>query len=545
MTLAAAEAPAQRDEKSLLRNGAVMAVGSVVSRATGFIRSAVVVAALGTGLLGDGYAVANTLPSVLFLLLIGGALNSVLVPELVRAGKEHSDGGAAYTDRLLTACTVALVVITAAAVFLAPAIVSAYTDYTGAQAEMTVALARYCLPQILFYGLFTLLGQVLNARGRFGAVMWAPILNNLVVIAVFGLYLTMALDGSAPTGSQVRLLGWGTTAGIAVQAAALVPSLRACGFRWRPRFDWRGSGLTRVMRSAGWLMLLVLTSQIAYWITTRLSTTTGLRAAEQGVLGGAGFAAYSNSHLVWAVPQGIVTVSLVTALMPRMSAAGADGDLSRIGADVSWALRSTAKFIVPASVLLFALAPWVMGSLFGYGHARPSDVDVMAGILMALAPGLIAFSGQYVLSRGFYALSDARTPFLLNLLTAALQSGLAVTAYLVLPPRWAVTGIAAAVTIASFAGLAATALALGRRLAPGGRIRTWRSRVFREHALLLATSVPAGLIAWAAARTVYRTGAGDLASAATGTAVIVLFSALLAKPGRRSSMGTASSKGSA
>ncbi|MFE3760617.1 murein biosynthesis integral membrane protein MurJ [Streptomyces sp. NPDC059104] len=530
MTAAAAAGRVAEESGSVLRNSTVMAAGSAVSRVTGFVRSAVVVAALGTGLLGDGYAVANTVPNVLYILLIGGALNAVLVPELVRAAKRHPDGGAAYTDRLLTACTAALVVITAAAVLLAPAVVSAYTDYTGAQASTTVALTRYCLPQILFYGLFTLLGQVLNARGRFAAMMWTPILNNLVVIGVFALYLAMAHDGAALTASQTRFLGWGTTAGIAVQAAALVPSLRAAGFRWRPRFDWRGSGLARPLRSAGWLVLLVLTNQLVYAVTTRLSTSTGLRAVEAGVPGGAGFTAYGNAHLVWAVPQGIVTVSLVTALMPRMSAAAADGDLARVRADVGSALRSTAKVIVPAAVLLFALAPWVMGSIFGYGRTGPADVRVMAGMLMALAPGLIAFSGQYVLTRGFYALSDTRTPCLLNLLTAALQTVLAITAYLVLPPRWAVTGIAAAGTVALFCGLAATARSLDRRLTPTGRAGTPRSRALRTHALLLAACAPAGLLAWAAAGAVERAGAGDVASAATGTLVMALLVAPLAAP---------------
>lgn len=244
------EGPEERRRPgSVLRSGAVMAAGSVVSRATGFIRSAVVVAALGTGLTADGYTVANTVPNILYMLLIGGALNAVFVPELVRAAREHSDGGAAYTDRLLTVCTVGLVALTALAVVGAPLIVGTYTDYSGEQAELTIALARYCLPQILFYGLFTLLGQVLNARDRFGAMMWTPVLNNVVIIAVFGLYLAIAAgSGGELTATHARLLGWGTTAGIVVQTLALVPALRAANFRWRPRFDWRGSGLTRIRR---------------------------------------------------------------------------------------------------------------------------------------------------------------------------------------------------------------------------------------------------------------------------------------------------------
>lgn len=214
---------------SAARGSAVMAAGSVVARATGFARSAVVAAALGTiGPVADGYAVGNALPTIVYMLLLGGALNAVFVPELVKAAKQHDDGGAAYTDRLVTVCVVALLAITATAVWAAPAIVDAYTDYTGQQAAMTVAFARYCLPQIFFLGLFTLLGQVLNARGRFGAMMWAPVLNNVVVITVFGLYLALSMGGgNTLTATETAVLGWGTTAGIAVQALALVPALRA------------------------------------------------------------------------------------------------------------------------------------------------------------------------------------------------------------------------------------------------------------------------------------------------------------------------------
>lgn len=343
-TAAPAGAPATG---SVLRSGALMAAGSVVSRATGFVRSATVAAALGVGLAADGYSVGNSVPTIVYMLLLGGALNAVFVPELVRAAKEHEDGGAAYTDRLLTVCTAALLLITAAAVLAAPAIVAAYTGYTGAQAATTVAFARSCLPQILFLGLFTLLGQVLNARGRFGAMMWTPVLNNLVVIAVFGLYLATAGTGGGLTSGETALLGWGTTAGIAVQALALVPSLRAARFRWRPRFDWRGSGLSRPLRSAGWLVLLVLTNQVAYWVVTRLATSAGQRAAALGIDGGAGFTAYNNAYLLWAVPHGIVTVSLVTALLPRMSAAAADGDPARVRRDVSYALRSAPRWWCP------------------------------------------------------------------------------------------------------------------------------------------------------------------------------------------------------
>jgi putative peptidoglycan lipid II flippase len=208
MSVTAAAEP-ETKPPSTLRNSAIMAAGSVVSRATGFLRSAVVAAALGLGIVADGYAVGNSLPTIVYILLLGGALNAVFVPELVRAAKDHADGGAAYTDRLLTLCLLALLVLTGAAVWAAPAIVGFYSDYPPQQHGTTVAFARYCLPQIFFLGLFTLLGQVLNARGRFGAMMWTPVLNNVVVIAVFGLHLATGTDGTLTAGERA-LLGCGT-----------------------------------------------------------------------------------------------------------------------------------------------------------------------------------------------------------------------------------------------------------------------------------------------------------------------------------------------
>ncbi|MCI4041235.1 murein biosynthesis integral membrane protein MurJ [Streptomyces sp. TRM75563] len=497
-----------------------MAAGSVVARATGFARSAVVAAALGTiGPTADGYAVGNALPTIVYMLLLGGALNAVFVPELVRAAKEHPDEGVAYTDRLVTVCVVALSVITATAVWAAPAIVDVYTDYTGRQAAMTVALARYCLPQIFFLGLFTLLGQILNARGRFGAMMWTPVLNNVVVIAVFGLYLALSLGGGdtlTPTGTA--LLGWGTTAGITVQTLALVPALRATRFRWRPRFDWRGSGLTRPLRAAGWLVLLVLANQAAYWVTTRLATSAGLD-------GGPGFGAYNNAYVLWVVPHGIITVSVVTALLPRMSAAAADGDLVGVRRDVSHALRVCATAVVPAACVLLALAGPVTALVFGYGRTSSADTAALAGILMAFAPGLIALSGQYVLSRAFYALSDTRTPFLLNLVIVALNAGLSLAAAHLLPARWAVTGMAAAYSLALCAGWALTGRVLCRRL---DVVRPLRSSPVAAHVRLLLAAVPA--VAFGHLASLGAARAGALAAAVAGAAAVGLAFALLARP---------------
>ncbi len=210
-------------------------------------------------------------------------------------------------------------------------------------------------------------------------------------------------------------------------------------------------------------MLLVLTNQAAYWVVTRLATAAGQRAVDLGI-DGAGFSAYNNAYLLWAVPHGIVTVSLVTALIPRMSGSAAEGDGAAVRRDVSYALRTSARRVVPAACALLALAQPMTAAVFQYGRTGADDIVVMAGILTAFAPGLVAFSGQYVLSRAFYALRDTRTPFLLNLLIAGLNAGLSTAAYLLLPARWAVTGMAGAYSLALFAGWALTAYTLHRRL---------------------------------------------------------------------------------
>ncbi|MFE2010639.1 murein biosynthesis integral membrane protein MurJ [Streptomyces sp. NPDC059491] len=516
MTATLTAAPAER-KASPLRSGALMAAGSLVSRATGFVRASVVAAALGAGYVADGYAVGNSIPTIVYMLLLGGALNAVFVPELVKAAKEHEDGGVAYTDRLLTLCALALTVLTAGAVLAAPLIVDVYTDYTGAQREMTLAFTRACLPQILFLGLFTLLGQVLNARGRFGAMMWTPVLNNVVVVAVFATFLVVGGDGALTPGESA-LLGWGTTAGIALQALALVPSLRAARFRWRPRLDWRGSGLSAPLRAAGWLVLLVLTNQAAYWVTTLLATSTGL-----GTDGGAGLAAYNNAYLLWSVPHGIITVSLVTALLPRMSGAAADGDLAGVRRDISYALRTSAAAIVPAACALLALAVPLMTVVFRYGATGADDIRAMAWILMAFAPGLVALSGQYVCTRAFYALRDTRTPFLLNLVIVTLNAGLSLTAYRLLPPQWAVAGMAAAYSLALWAGWAVTAYVLRRRLrgtTSGGSTAAL--------ARLLVAAVPA--TGYALFAVGLADVAGPVVSGLAGALTLLATFALLARP---------------
>lgn len=337
------------DKGGLARSSLLMALGTVVSRATGLIRQVLQAAALGTGLLASTYNTANTVPTSLYTLVIGGALNAVLVPQLVRARATEPDGGRAYEQRLVTLVLCVLAAGTALAVWAAPQIVGLYmrdTPDSHEAFELTVVFARFLLPQIFFYGLFSILGQVLNAREKFGAMMWTPVLNNAVLIGMFGAYLglmTVPDRVEDITTTQVQLLGLGTTAGIAVQALALIPFVRAAGFRFRPRFDWRGTGLGKSVHAAKWTLLFVLVNQVALTVVTNYAN-----AADQALPdAGAGYSAYMYAQTIWMLPQSIVTVSLVTALLPRMSKAAAEGRIPDLRADLSRALRTTGSSSCP------------------------------------------------------------------------------------------------------------------------------------------------------------------------------------------------------
>ncbi|MGW4803417.1 murein biosynthesis integral membrane protein MurJ [Kitasatospora sp. NPDC004272] len=468
-----AKPAAAKPAASTGRNGLIMALGSLASRALGFVRSAVIVAALATGPAGDAFNVANSLPNIVYMMLLGGVLASVFVPELVHAMQTHQDGGQAYSDRLLTLCGVVLVVLTVGAWLFAPQIVDLYSGADDpVQRQLAITFARYCLPQILFYGVFTLLGQVLNARDRFGAMMWTPVLNNVVAIAVFGGYLAMgkhAYEANEVSGGDAMLLGLGSTLGIMVQALALLPSLRSARFSYRPRFDWRGAGLTRPLRAAGWALALVLATQLSFAVITSLSTSAGNAAKDAGILGGRGFSAYNNAYALFVVPQGVITVSLVTALLPTMSRAATAGDYRKIGEDLAGVLRSSAAMVVTAAVLFFALGSQIAMAAYGYGSGAHvhDDAMVVGLLLMAFAVGLPAFCAQYGLARGFYAMGDARTPFWLTLISTGTNAALCWVAYETLPLRYKVIGMAVAHTVAATLSAVVTGVALGRRLAKG------------------------------------------------------------------------------
>ncbi|MGW3358170.1 murein biosynthesis integral membrane protein MurJ [Streptomyces bungoensis] len=482
----------------LLKSSAVMAAGTMVSRLTGFVRSALIVSALGLGFLGDSFQVAYQLPTMIYILTVGGGLNSVFVPQLVRAMKEDEDGGEAFANRLLTLVMVALAALTGLAMFAAPLLVRMLSNPVAtnpAANDVAVTFTRYFLPSIFFMGIHVVMGQILNARGKFGAMMWTPVLNNVVIIVTLGMFIWvygtaanshMTVTSIPPQGQ--RLLGVGVLLGLVVQALAMIPYLRETGFRIRLRFDWKGHGLGKAAMLAKWTVLFVLANQAGAMIVTQLSTAAG----KDSDVSGTGFAAYANAQLIWGLPQAIITVSLMAALLPRISRSAAEGDGGAVRDDISQGLRTTAVAIVPIAFGFLALGIPMCTLIFG--SSGTSEATNMGYMLMAFALGLIPYSVQYVVLRAFYAYEDTRTPFYNTVIVAAVNAGASVLCYLVLPSRWAVAGMAASYGLAYAIGVGVAWRRLRKRL--GGDLDG--ARVIRTYARLGIASVPAALLSGAA-----------------------------------------------
>jgi putative peptidoglycan lipid II flippase len=415
----------------ILSSSAVMAAGTVVSRMSGFIRSALLVAALGQQLHADLFNIANTIPNTVYILLAGGVFNAVLVPQLVRSMKHDADGGTAYTNRVVTLAVLFLGVVTVLLVVAAPWVLQLYLgqEYDqpqlAAQRESIVDFARFCLPQVFFYGMFVLVGQILNSRGWFGPMMWAPIANNLIATAVLVVYLLLygpiSADqvDSAFTPQQEALLGLGATAGIVAQFVILLPYLRRAGYRFRPRFDFRGTGLGHTLRLAVWTVLFVVVNQIAYFVVVRLASGGTAGSGE-----GTGYTVYSYTFLIVMVPHSVVTVSLATAILPRLSACASDGDLPELGRTLGMAMRSALAVVVPFALLLPLVALDVSHVIWGWG-AGADDYDLFAPSLALFGGGLVFFTVHYLVLRGFYALEQTRTVFWVQCVIAATNVGAA------------------------------------------------------------------------------------------------------------------------
>ncbi|MDT0352372.1 murein biosynthesis integral membrane protein MurJ [Pseudonocardia charpentierae] len=412
-------------------------MATLVSRLTGFLRTVVLVATIGLSLVNSSYTVANTLPVSVYQLLLGGVLSSVVVPVLVRAAREDGDGGDGFARLLLSIGAVGLAAATTLATVAAPVLVPLYLS-TGDRSdpELAVAFAYLLLPQIFGYGMGALLGAMLNTRGVFGPAAWAPVLNNVVVLAALAVYWLLPPAGAGDAGGigtmQLLVLGLGTTAGVVAQAAVLVVALRRCAFRWRWRWTW-DRRLSAFAGSAAWVLAYVLAGQVGLAVTNRVAS-----AADEGAI-----AVYANAWLLLQVPYGVLGVSLLTVLMPRMSAAAAAGRLDRVVDDLAIGTRLCTITLLPVAVGFTAFGPALGVALFSWGRSGVEAATVLGETVAVSAFGLLPLAVVMLQLRVFYALDDARTPTLIMLVMTAFRVPAALLAPQVLSAERVVLGLAA------------------------------------------------------------------------------------------------------
>ncbi|MEV4654546.1 murein biosynthesis integral membrane protein MurJ [Micromonospora sp. NPDC049301] len=426
-------------EASAATNSAVMAIGSLVSRGTGFLRTLVLTAALGGALVGDAYTTAQILPGMVYEFLLGGILTSVLIPVLVRRRKADADGGQAYAQRLLTLAVVTLAAAALVAVAAASLLTSLYTsDNRGTDyQELVTSLSYLMLPMIFFTGLSALISAVLNTRGHFAAPMWAPILNNIVVIATAGLYIAIfgaeIVRPDQMTPGRILLISGGTLLGVAIQAAGLLPALRRVGFQWKLRFDFRALGLRELGRLGGWMFCYVAVSQVGLIVLFNLLNRAGD--------GDAGALIYNNVFLLLMMAHGIIAVSIITALMPRMSAAAADGRYADVAADLSRGTRTVSAVLAPIAVCYAVLATPLAVVLFRYGAFSDENAADTSLVLLLAALALVPFAISQLFTFAFYALPDTRTPALINIPVVALRIGVQIVLFAAFAAHFAAAGM--------------------------------------------------------------------------------------------------------
>ncbi|UOY00574.1 murein biosynthesis integral membrane protein MurJ [Blastococcus sp. PRF04-17] len=501
----------------ILRAAGTMAVATLVSRVTGLLRTMVLAAALGVGLVNDAYNTVNTLPNIVYELLLGGVLTSVVVPLLVHAQERDRDDGVSYAQRLATVAMAALGLMTVLAVLAAPLLTSLYgLDEDPDQYRLANWLARILLLEIVFYGLGALAQAVLNSRGVFGPPAWAPVLNNVVVIATGLVFLAAAgpgdLEPATISPGLVWLLAIGTTLGIAVQALVLLPLLRRAGVPLRPRWGLRQTGLREAGKLGLWVIGYVAVSQIGVVVAIRI-------ANEAGRQGGLGSSAFAYASLLFQMPYGIIGVALLTALVPRMSRAAARRDVGGVVEDLSLGTRLSALGLLPVTAVLAVLGPAIGVLLFARGNTSAAEAAGIGAALAIGAFGLLPMAVTLLQLRVFYAMKDARTPTLIQVGMVAVRVPLLLLVPMVVEPEHVVAGLMLATSVTYVAGWVIGDVALRRRL---GTLRT--RETFVPVLKIALVSVVAGSVGWLALRVTNdlldASTAGSLVRVLVGTVVI-------------------------
>ncbi|HKT56602.1 MAG TPA: murein biosynthesis integral membrane protein MurJ [Microbacterium sp.] len=426
---------------SIARASMMIGAGTILSRLTGFLRTIVLVAAIGStgSRAADAFGAANQLPNNIYAIISTGILTAVIVPQIVKASTQD-DGGKAFVSKLFTLGTVVLLGATAVAVVLAPWLVSLYAPgFTPEQLALATAFAFWCLPQILFYGLYALLGETMHARNVYGPYTLTPIVNNVVSIIGFGAFFLLfglRTDAVRWTPGMVALVGGTATLGIALQALLLLVFWRGVGIGVRPDFRWRGMGLGQIGRLAGWTFLMVVLGQLGGLVQSRvLSTATG----------SVGIAASQNMWLLYMLPYSIIVISIGTPYFTRLSEHAHAGRLEEVRADIGRSIRTLSVFIVIAA---FAMAAAAVPAARIFTNS-PATALVTAPLLIAYLVSLIPNTVIFSIQRTYYAYNDTRTPFFFTVVQTAVVMLTAVVAVLWVPVEWRATGVALGQAIAA------------------------------------------------------------------------------------------------
>lgn len=418
---------APSSEDSLGRASLFLASGTIVSRLLGFISAIILARTLGiVGSGADTFALANQLPNNIYAIIAGGVLSAVLVPHIVKAGLD-TDGGQSFVNKIVTLGFVIFLAVAILATLLAPALVALYAQQGGVDARgfspeemaLAIAFAYWCLPQILFYALYSLLSEVLNARKIFGPFTWAPALNNVVAMTgliVFGVLFPDAdtANARAWTTDMVAVLAGSTTLAVAAQALILLVFWRRAGLSFRPDFQWRGVGLGTTGKAASWMFGMIVVAQLAGVVQANVaSLAAGSDAPSLAIL--------RFSWLIFMLPHSVVAVSLATAYFTRMATHARDGDLAEVRSDFRDSVSRIGLFMVLAAVGLVVVAlPFARQFA-----TSPDSVSAMAVVIMLYVLGLVPFSVLFVIQRVFYALEDTRTPFFVQVAQALVFVSLA------------------------------------------------------------------------------------------------------------------------
>jgi len=465
----------------------VMAVGTTLSRLTGLGRFVALAFALGVAesRLADSYNIANTMPNVIYELVLGGVLSSVFIPVVVQElrTRPHDEAWESVSV-LVSVSMVVLVGLSVVAVVVAPAIIHLFTlRLSGAEAarqqEVATFFLRVFAPQVAFYGLAAIAGALLNAHERFAVPMFAPVLNNLVVIATC-LGFAAVVHGT-PTDASIgthlgekALLAVGTTAGVVVMALAQWPYVRRLPGRLRLRVDFGHPVVRKLGRLSAWTLAYVLINQIGFGVILFLAN---------GVQGGP--SAFFVAFAFFQLPYGIVAVSIMTALVPTLAARHVEGDIDGFRSWLAGGLRATFLVLLPATAGYLVLSRPLIQTLLQHGVASSASTPLVAGVLDMFALGLVPFSAFLVMLRAFYARQDARTPVFVNVASTGSEVAFA----LILFPHLEVRGLALAHSLSYLVAATVAGVVLGRRLGGLETLHTLRELAKVAVATLAAAGV--------------------------------------------------------